>query len=143
MKVLLLMKKHTARGRSFRVRSHSNSANTSHTTIGSYRGELFLQKPELLSPASCADVFYTVVESQADAVCLSGRLLNREDSYFGRMALPRMVKFAHDHGKKVYVDVHPLVDAGELAEHLNFLQQAGIDAIILQDMEMVKLCLEH
>ncbi|NLI12025.1 MAG: peptidase U32 [Peptococcaceae bacterium] len=102
------------------------------------------RKPELLAPAGSWESLVAAVENGADAVYLGGKSFNARQSAgnFDNVELARAVEYAHIRGVKVYVTVNILLDDRELPEaarFLYFLQQAGADAAIVQDLGLVKL----
>ena len=55
---------------------------------------------------------------------------------------PRSLQFCHRHGVKAYVAFNTLVFTGEMAdaaEYLRLLNRAGVDALIVQDIGLVRL----
>ena len=61
---------------------------------------------------------------------------------FTEAELPEIVAFCHRHGVKAYVTFNTLVFTGELddaAEYLRLLNRAGVDALIVQDVGLVRL----
>ncbi|MCE9611278.1 MAG: U32 family peptidase [Chthoniobacter sp.] len=65
----------------------------------------------------------------------------RADNFTGA-ELPEVVEFCHRHGVKAYVAFNTLVFTGELdaaAEYLRLLSCAGVDALIVQDVGLVRL----
>jgi len=75
----------------------------------------------------------------ADAVYLAGTSFGMR-SFAGNFTpeeLPKAVKFAHDHGVRVHVTVNTMPRNDEVArlpEHLERLNDAGVDALILADL---------
>ena len=75
----------------------------------------------------------------ADAVYLAGTSFGMR-SFAGNFSdeeLPRAVDFAHRHGVKVHATVNTMPRSGEvdrLPEHLEKLNGAGVDALILADL---------
>jgi len=75
----------------------------------------------------------------ADAVYLAGTSFGMR-SFAGNFTdeeLPRAVQFAHAHGVKVHATVNTMPRKGEvdrLPQHLEMLQEAGVDALILADL---------
>ena len=75
----------------------------------------------------------------ADAVYLAGTSFGMR-SFAGNFSdeeLPRAVDFAHRHGVKVHATVNTMPRSGEvdrLPEHLEKLNDAGVDALILADL---------
>ena len=63
-------------------------------------------------------------------------------SNFDREELTRAVYFAHMHRVRLYITVNTLVDDAEmpeLADYLLFLNNVGVDGIIVQDMGVINL----
>ena len=97
------------------------------------------KKPELLSPAGDWEKLQMAVLYGADAVYLGGTAFGMR-SFAGNFTdeeLPRAVQFAHDHGVKTHVTVNTMPRCGEvdqLPAHLEKLDAAGVDALILADL---------
>jgi len=98
-----------------------------------------MAKLELLSPAGDFERLEMAVLYGADAVYLAGTSFGMR-SFAGNFTpeeLPRAVKFAHDHGVKVHVTVNTMPRNDEvvhLPQHLEMLDDAGVDALILADL---------
>ncbi len=96
-------------------------------------------KLELLSPAGDMERLEMAVLYGADAVYLAGTSFGMR-SFAGNFSpeeLPKAVKYAHDHGVKVHVTVNTMPRNEEvvsLPEHLERLDAAGVDALILADL---------
>jgi putative protease len=61
---------------------------------------------------------------------------------FSEEQLPEVVDFCHRHGVKTYVVLNTLVFTAELddaAQYLRLLNRAGVDALIVQDVGLVRL----
>ena len=97
------------------------------------------KKPELLAPAGDWEKLQMAVLYGADAVSLAGTSFGMR-SFAGNFSdeeLPRAVDFAHRHGVKVHATVNTMPRSGEvdrLPEHLEKLNDAGVDALILADL---------
>ena len=97
------------------------------------------KKPELLAPAGDWEKLQMAVLYGADAVYLAGTSFGMR-SFAGNFSdeeLPRTVDFAHRHGVKVHATVNTMPRSGEvdrLPEHLERLNDAGVDALILADL---------
>ena len=97
------------------------------------------KKPELLSPAGDMEKLQMAVLYGADAVYLAGTSFGMR-SFAGNFTpeeLPRAVAYAHDHGVRVHVTVNTMPRCGEvdqLPAHLERLDDAGVDALILADL---------
>ena len=97
------------------------------------------KKPELLSPAGDMEKLQMAVLYGADAVYLAGTSFGMR-SFAGNFTpeeLPRAVAYAHAHGVRVHVTVNTMPRCGEvdqLPSHLERLDDAGVDALILADL---------
>ncbi len=96
-------------------------------------------KPELLAPAGDWERLNMAIRYGADAVYLAGTSFGMR-SFAGNFTdeqLPKAVQLAHDHGVKVHVTVNTMPRSGEvdqLPAHLERLNDAGVDALILADL---------
>jgi len=102
---------------------------------------------ELLAPVGSWDVLEAVIAAGADAVYFGGKdynmRLHRADRNFAPSQLAQAVSFAHAHNVRVYVTVNNLISEAELdglIDHLKFLATVGPDALIVQDLAVIKLC---
>ena len=97
------------------------------------------KKPELLAPAGDWEKLQMAVLYGEDSVYLAGTSFGMR-SFAGNFSdeeLPRAVDFAHRHGVKVHATVNTMPRSGEvdrLPEHLEKLNDAGVDALILADL---------
>ncbi len=99
---------------------------------------------ELLSPAGDWDCLKAAVANGADAVYFGMPRFNarmRADN-FRDDELPEVVAFLHNHGVKAYVALNVLIFPDELRDavsELEALHQAGVDAVIIQDVGLADL----
>ncbi len=104
-------------------------------------------KVELLAPAGNFECLIAAVQSGADAVYIAGTNFGAR-SYadnFDEDALEKAVDYCRVRDVRVYVTVNTLVlddEIQELCEYLIFLAKIGVDAIIVQDMGVLKLAQE-
>ena len=97
------------------------------------------KKPEILAPAGDWEKLQMAVLYGADAVYLAGTAFGMR-SFAGNFTdeeLPKAVAFAHEHGVKVHATVNTMPRSGEvdgLPAHLERLDAAGVDALILADL---------
>ena len=97
------------------------------------------KKPELLAPAGDMEKLKMAVLYGADAVYLAGTSFGMR-SFAGNFTpeeLPQAVRFAHDRGVRVHVTVNTMPrndEVSKLPEHLERLNDAGVDALILADL---------
>ena len=98
-----------------------------------------MKKPELLSPAGDMEKLKMAVLYGADAVYLAGTAFGMR-SFAGNFTdeeLPAAVRFAHDHGVRVHCTVNTMPrndEVTQLRAHLERLQDAGVDALIVADL---------
>ena len=101
-------------------------------------------KPELLAPAGDMERLKMAVLYGADAVYLAGTTFGMR-SFAGNFTaeeLPQAVRFAHDHGVRVHCTVNTMPrnnEAARLPEHLERLNDAGVDAVICADLGVFTL----
>ncbi len=102
---------------------------------------------ELLAPAGQMDVLRRVVEAGADAVYLGGKRFNmralKNNFNFTDDEIKYAADFLHQNHRKLYITVNNLYnsqDLDEIAGYLCFLQDAGVDALIVQDLGIIDLC---
>ena len=106
------------------------------------------KKPELLAPAGDMEKLRMAVLYGADAVYLAGTSFGMR-SFAGNFTadeLPEAVRFAHDHGVRVHVTVNTMPRNDEVArlpEHLERLNDLGVDALILADLGLGRDQLRH
>ena len=101
-------------------------------------------KPELLSPAGDLERLRMALLYGADAVYPAGRRFGMRSSTvsFSDEDLRTAVTLAHEKNVRIYVTVNTLPREGELAalpEYLEFLQDAGADALIIADLGVLEL----
>lgn len=102
-------------------------------------GDKMEKKLELLSPAGDMEKLRMAVLYGADAVYLSGTDfgMRAATANFDADELPRAVRFAHEHGVRVHATVNIMPrnhETARLPQHLELLQSAGVDALILADL---------
>ena len=102
---------------------------------------------ELLLPAGNIKKLKTAFHFGADAVYLGGKSfsLRAFADNFTEDEIREGVKYAHALGKKVYVTANIFAKNADLPvakEYFEFLQDAGVDAVLISDMGMLSLCKE-
>ena len=103
---------------------------------------------ELLSPAGDMERLEMALCYGADAVYLAGKEFGMRASAgnFDDESMRKAVELAHSKGKKIYVTCNTLPREDELARlpgYLEFLQDAGVDAIIAADLGVMALARRH
>lgn len=103
---------------------------------------------ELLAPAGNLEIFKGVIESGADAVYVGGSMFGARAyaNNFTEDELLEAIDFAHLRGVKVYLTVNTLIKNSEfskLYDHLLPYYKRGLDAVIVQDIGVVKAIHEY
>jgi putative protease len=104
--------------------------------------------PELLAPVGSRKSLIAAVDNGADAVYFGGALFSARQyaSNFDREELLWAIDYVHARGGRAYVTVNTLIKDAELdeaADYLQFLCNSGADAVIVQDIGILKLLREH
>lgn len=97
-----------------------------------------MRKPELLIPASSLEVLKTAVVFGADAVYIGGEAfgLRAKAKNFSTEDMKEGIRFAHEHGVKVYVTANILAhnyDLEGVERYFKELKEIGPDALIIAD----------
>jgi putative protease len=106
------------------------------------------KKLELLAPAGDRESLAAAVAAGADAVYLGGQLYNarRSAPNFDHDGLQAAADLLHLHHKQLYVTVNTLISDSELGQALDYLGELynlGVDAVIIQDLGLLKLARQH
>jgi putative protease len=102
-------------------------------------------RPELLAPAGDRDCIRAAIENGADAVYFGldcGFNARARAKNFGSDELPEILRQLHGRGVKGYVTLNTLIFPSELAEverHVIELAEAGVDAVLVQDLGLARL----
>ncbi len=104
---------------------------------------------EVLAPAGSMESMRAAVSAGADAVYMGGRKFGAR-AYAenpGEDELLAAIDYVHLHGKKLYLTVNTLLKERELTEELiEFLEpvyEAGVDALIIQDLGVWQTVRRH
>jgi len=95
---------------------------------------------ELLAPAGSYESLKAAIIAGADAVYIGGNKFGARAyaNNFTEQELLEAIAFAHLHGRKIYLTVNTLLKDRELFEelyaYLHPLYEAGLDAVIVQDI---------
>ena len=103
---------------------------------------------ELLAPAGNLEIFKGVIESGADAVYVGGSMFGARAyaNNFTEEELLEAIDFAHLRGVKVYLTVNTLLKNSEFSKLYDYLlvyYKRGLDAVIVQDIGVVKAIHEY
>ena len=102
---------------------------------------------ELLAPAGSREALIAAVEAGADAVYLSGNHFGARAyaNNFDEAGLTEAIRFAHLRGVHIHVTVNTMVldeELDDVSAYLQFLERAGADAALVQDLGVAKLARE-
>lgn len=103
--------------------------------------------PELLVPASSLEVLQVAVIFGADAVYIGGEAfgLRAKAKNFSKADMVEGIRFAHEHGVKVYVTANILAhnqDLEGVREYFEELKKIGPDALIISDPGVYQIAKE-
>lgn len=108
-----------------------------------------MKKVEILSPAGSYESLMAAIAAGADAVYIGGTKFGAR-AYADNLDEDTMLKvidYVHLHGRKIYLTVNTLLKEQELQrelyEYLLPYYRCGIDAVIVQDMGVLKFVKEH
>ncbi len=98
---------------------------------------------ELLAPARNAEIAIEAIKHGADAVYIGSQSHGARASASNSVNdVVQVVDFAHKFNAKVYVTLNTLVYEDELLDvesHVKLLYKAGVDALIVQDLSLLRL----
>ena len=101
---------------------------------------------ELLAPARTADIGVAAVDCGADAVYIAGPAFGARQAAGNSVAdIRRLCDYAHRFGVRIYLTFNTLVYEEEIQQArqlLRELQEAGVDALIVQDAAVTRLAPE-
>ncbi|MEN6596067.1 MAG: U32 family peptidase [Clostridiaceae bacterium] len=100
--------------------------------------------PEILAPVGGEEQLLAAVRCGANAVYLGGNNFNarRNAENFAEADLQKAVSYCHARNVKVYITVNTLIldsELGMLEEEADRIASAGADAVIIQDMAVLRL----
>ena len=95
---------------------------------------------EVLAPAGSLESMRAAIQAGADAVYMGGTLFGAR-AYADNPELPELLEaidYVHLRGKRIYLTVNTLLKERELSgilyEYLAPLYEAGVDALLIQDL---------
>ena len=103
---------------------------------------------EILAPASSMEGVYAAIAAGADAIYIGGTRFGAR-AYANNLDLHEMcaaIDYVHLYGKHIYLTVNTLLKPGEIDELYTYLKpyyQWGIDAVIVQDVGVLKFIADH
>ncbi len=109
----------------------------------SYKTSDKIYKTELLAPAKDINCAMTAINCGADAVYIGAESFGaRKKAGNSLEDIKKIVEYAHTFNVKIYVTVNTLIYDNELNEVetlIKRLYEAGVDALIIQDLGILKL----
>ena len=104
--------------------------------------------PEVLSPAGDEERLIAALRFGADAVYISGKCFGMRAACanFDKEGLQRAVQLTHDAGKQLYVTCNILprnADLQDIPEYFSFLNDIGVDALIISDIGTMELAKQY
>ena len=101
------------------------------------------RKIELLAPARDAEIAIEAIRHGADAVYMGASAFGARASAGNALAdVARAVEFAHQFNARIYATVNTLVydhEIGQVEQLIHDLYGIGVDAIIVQDMSILRM----
>ena len=103
---------------------------------------------EILAPAGSYESMVAAVNAGADAVYIGGSRIGAR-AYANNLDEETMVKainFMHLHGCRIYMTVNTLVKEKEMSDLYSYLKpyyEAGLDAVLVQDMGALTYIRKH
>lgn len=106
-----------------------------------------MKKKELLSPVGNYESLIQAVQNGADAVYLGGKKFGARAfaDNFTEEDMIKAIKYCHLYNVKIYVTVNTIIYEQEIEDCINyirFLHQNNVDAVILQDLGLIKIVRE-
>ncbi|CAN5367913.1 DUF3656 domain-containing protein [soil metagenome] len=106
-----------------------------------------IKRPEILAPAGNEEMMRAAVENGADAIYFGVQQFNARlrAANFDLADLPKIMSWLHERGVKGYVTMNTLIFTDELpaaAEALIAFSNAGVDAVLIQDLGLAQLANE-
>ena len=107
-----------------------------------------MKEVELLAPAGSLYTLKAGFHAGADAVYLGGSMFGARAyaNNFNEEELLEAIRFGHIHGRKIILAVNTLLkeyELGQLYDYLHPYYEAGLDAVIVQDMGVMEFIKTH
>ena len=101
-------------------------------------------KKELLAPAGNMEALKAAIYNGADAIYLGGKKFGARKfaNNFDESEMVEAINFVHLYNKKIYVTVNTIIyndEIDECLDYIEFLHKNGVDALIMQDLGLIKL----
>ena len=102
-----------------------------------------MEKVEILAPAGSMESLVAAINKGADAVYLGGNKFSARAyaSNFDNDNMLKAVDYAHSYDVKIYVTLNTILKENEIEEavrYVGYLYEIGVDALIIQDLGLLK-----
>lgn len=102
-----------------------------------------MEKVEILAPAGSMESLVVAINKGADAVYLGGNKFSARAyaSNFDNDNMLKAVDYAHSYDVKIYVTLNTILKENEIEEavrYVGYLYEIGVDALIIQDLGLLK-----
>ncbi len=102
-----------------------------------------MKKVELLSPVGNMETLPFAIHNGCDAVYFAGKKFGARKfaNNFDEEEIVKAIKYCHLYGVKAYITVNTLMfddELDEVLEYIDFLYKSNVDAIIMQDIGLIK-----
>ena len=102
-----------------------------------------MEKIEILAPAGSMESLVAAINKGADAVYLGGNKFSARAyaSNFDNDNMLKAVDYAHSYDVKIYVTLNTILKENEIEEavrYVGYLYEIGVDALIIQDLGLLK-----
>ena len=102
-----------------------------------------MEKVEILAPAGSMESLVAAINKGADAVYLGGNKFSARAyaSNFDNDNMLKAVDYAHSYDVKIYVTINTILKENEIEEavrYVGYLYEIGVDALIIQDLGLLK-----
>ena len=106
-----------------------------------------MRELELLAPARNIEIGIAAIDCGADAVYLAGPSFGARQAAGNSVEdIRELCSYAHKFGARIFVTLNTILFDSELHEAFELatqLQEAGVDALIVQDFALLSLEAEH
>lgn len=102
-----------------------------------------MKKVELLSPVGNMETLLFAIHNGCDAVYFAGKKFGARHfaDNFTEEEIVKAIKYCHLYGVKAYITVNTLLfddELDEVLDYIEFLHKNGVDALIMQDIGLIK-----
>jgi len=102
-----------------------------------------MKKVELLSPVGNMETLKYAIHNGCDAVYFAGKKFGARKyaNNFTQDEIVEAIKYCHLYGVKAYITVNTLIyddEFDEVLDYIDFLHKSNVDAVILQDIGLIK-----